>query len=108
MLSFFLFVLYLAIVSFLGFKGRQWWLRVETLRPHCIYYFGPFVSQQEALDLHRHYLEDLEMEGAEGISFLIEQGSPAQLTVCEGDRELAPSPLHRSPTLAKGVSPRGK
>jgi len=83
MLSFFLFVLYLAIVSLLLWKKNPWWLRIDTQKPKCIYYFGPFGSQQEAWALHQSYLEDLEMEGAEGISYRIEQSSPSQLTVCE-------------------------
>ncbi|MEY2983408.1 MAG: hypothetical protein RLZZ568_25 [Cyanobacteriota bacterium] len=83
MFGFLLFLLFFSGVSFLFFSQRKWWIRVSTQVPHCVYYFGPFDSQQEAIDHHQGFLADLEMEGAQGIDYKIERGSPRQLTVGE-------------------------
>ena len=77
-----LFLLFFSVVSFLFFTRRKWWIRVSTQTPQCIYYFGPFNSQQEAIAHHQGYLTDLEMEGAQGIEYRIERcNTPQQLTV---------------------------
>ncbi len=44
-----------------------WWLEVFTLKPNCIYYFGPFDTSTEAEINQSGYIEDLKDEGAEGI-----------------------------------------
>jgi len=85
MLSLLLFLLYLAIVSLIWFTSSKWWLRVETQIPKCTYYFGPFESESEALNLRGDYLSDLEGEGAQGITYQIQRGAPRRLTVCEED-----------------------
>ncbi|MFM7579269.1 MAG: DUF1816 domain-containing protein, partial [Microcystaceae cyanobacterium] len=83
MFSLFLFVLYLIFVSLLLTVNRKWWVKVSTQNPQYIYYFGPFDSREEADAEHEQYLQDLAAEGATGIDWAIEQGSPRQLTYGE-------------------------
>lgn len=57
-----------------------WWVEIITLLPACSYYFGPFGSIQEAAAAKVGYLEDLQQEGAKGITFRIKQCKPEILT----------------------------
>ncbi|MFB2836065.1 DUF1816 domain-containing protein [Floridanema evergladense] len=57
-----------------------WWVEIITLLPACSYYFGPFTSIQEAASAKVGYLEDLQQEGAKGITFRIKQCKPEILT----------------------------
>ncbi|PSF37191.1 hypothetical protein C7H19_12180 [Aphanothece hegewaldii CCALA 016] len=45
-----------------------WWIEIETSQPNCLYYFGPFDAIDEARSYESGYLEDLRLEGAQGIS----------------------------------------
>ncbi|AIE74784.1 MULTISPECIES: DUF1816 domain-containing protein [unclassified Synechocystis] len=77
-----LFLVFFCAVSLAFFANRKWWIRVSTQSPRCIYYFGPFTSQEEAIAHHQGYLQDLEMEGAQGIEYKIELShKPKKLTV---------------------------
>ena len=64
---------------------HPWWIKVETQSPDCIYYFGPFVSSQEAASLQSGYIEDLVQEGAQSITHAIEKGWPETLTIYSVD-----------------------
>lgn len=57
-----------------------WWIEISTAKPYCIYYFGPFESFDEARFYQPGYIEDLEAEGAQGISIKIRQCRPQILT----------------------------
>lgn len=59
----------------------QWWVKIVTEQPYCIYYFGPFDSATEAQLNQVDYLQDLLQEGAKGITVNVEQGHPKQLTI---------------------------
>jgi hypothetical protein len=90
MLGVFLFCLFFTFLSLLTrFPTRQtggyWWVKIITETPQCIYYFGPFDHAREAELTQKGYIEDLEQEGAEGISVLILQDQPKTLTICEDD-----------------------
>ena len=58
-----------------------WWIEISTAQPWCIYYFGPFDSAEEAQSSQAGYIEDLQEEGAEGVSVQIKQCTPTLLTV---------------------------
>jgi Domain of unknown function (DUF1816) len=60
--------------------GRAWWVKMKTEQPFCIYYFGPFISCLEAKKAQPDYLQDLEDEQAQGITWDIEQCKPLELT----------------------------
>lgn len=86
MLGIFLFFIYLVIVCLTIYYARspkrlKWWVKIVTQYPYCTYYFGPFDSAQEARLNHTAYLQDIQEEGAQGISVQIEQGQPQQLTI---------------------------
>ncbi len=56
---------------------------MKTSAPRCIYYFGPFLTAQEAEAAKAGYVEDIENEGAEGIGVSIHRCKPINLTVAE-------------------------
>lgn len=75
--------------------GLAWWVEVNTQSPHCTYYFGPFLNSTEAKASMKGYVEDLEQEGAQGISVEIKRCKPGVLTVAEDlgewiDRKVQP------------------
>ena len=59
-----------------------WWLEIKTAQPLCTYYFGPFVSRQEAMVHQADYVEDLVNEQAKGITIKLKQCQPKELTIC--------------------------
>jgi hypothetical protein len=63
--------------------GLAWWIEIVTDKPSCFYYFGPFVSDNEAKSHLAGYLEDIEQEDAQVIAVDIKQYQPKKLTVCE-------------------------
>jgi hypothetical protein len=68
------------LADFSNRLGLAWWVRVTTRTPNCVYYFGPFLNQQEAYGAISGYVEDLEQEQAEGITAVVQRCKPAQLT----------------------------
>lgn len=80
--------------------GLATWIQITTTDPPCLYYFGPFLSQQEAQEHHPQFLQDLQEEGAEGIETQILQCSrPEQLTV---DRSQDPAEVSAMEALMDG------
>ena len=57
-----------------------WWVKILSTHPYCVYYFGPFNSQQEAVANQAGYIQDLEAEGSQGVTVEILQAEPAILT----------------------------
>lgn len=60
-----------------------WWVKITTVQPRCVYFFGPFDRESEAIESQSGYIEDLMAEEAQGISIKIEQTSPNALTSIE-------------------------
>ncbi len=83
------------LTSFLNQIGHAYWVEITTQTPACIYYFGPFLTVQEAEAEQDGYREDLVEEGAEGIRITIKRCRPQTLTIAEDwgddDRDLMPS-----------------
>ncbi len=76
--------------------GLAWWVEIVTQNPRCTYYFGPFLSSSEAKCSSIGYIEDLEIEGAQGISVNIKRCKPNTLTIAEDlgerfDRKVQPA-----------------
>ena len=67
--------------SALHLVGQAWWVEITTARPHCTYYFGPFVSAVDADEAKAGYVEDLEGESAQGIQVAIKRCKPVQMTI---------------------------
>jgi hypothetical protein len=61
--------------------GLAYWIEIATDSPKCTYYFGPFLSKEEAEQEKGGYLDDLKGEGAMGIRVAIKQTKPSQLTI---------------------------
>jgi endonuclease IV len=61
--------------------GLAWWVEIVTEQPKCIYYFGPFVSANEAQFFQGDYIEDLEQESAQVIAITLKRGHPRHLTI---------------------------
>lgn len=63
--------------------NRNWWLKITTANPFCVYYFGPFPNEKDAKGNVSGYREDLESEQAQIVQVVINQTvPPAQLTIC--------------------------
>ncbi|MBV5261129.1 DUF1816 domain-containing protein [Synechococcus moorigangaii CMS01] len=63
--------------------SRDWWLKITTINPFCVYYFGPFPSEKVARCHVAGYQEDLEQEQAQITQIVLNQTMPpAQLTIC--------------------------
>lgn len=69
------------LIKSLDFLGLALWVEIVTDNPRCTYYFGPFLSDQEALAAQGGYIEDLENEGASGISVTLKRCKPTNLTI---------------------------
>ena len=69
------------LISLLNVFGCAFWVEILTETPNCTYYFGPFISQQEARTSQVGYLEDLEAEHAQGIKVKIKRCKPNTLTI---------------------------
>ncbi|MGC1393985.1 MAG: DUF1816 domain-containing protein [Coleofasciculaceae cyanobacterium] len=70
-----------ALTKVLQFLGLAFWVEIVTDNPNCTYYFGPFSSEQEADVSKAGYIEDLEIEGAQGIVVKIKRCKPTNLTI---------------------------
>lgn len=75
--------------------GLAWWVEILTEKPNCTYYFGPFLSSEEAKLASQGYLEDLEIEGAQDITVNVKRCKPYNLTIAEDlgeriDRKVKP------------------
>ncbi len=71
------------LTSLFASFGWAWWVEIVTHNPRCTYYFGPFLSSKEADAAKAGYVEDLELEGAQGIVVKIKRCKPENLTIAE-------------------------
>lgn len=71
------------LINQLNFFGLAWWVEIATATPCCTYYFGPFLSAQEAVAAQAGYIEDLEDEGAQGLRVVIKRCKPSVVTISE-------------------------
>ncbi len=71
------------LVSILYTFGWAWWVEIVTQNPRCTYYFGPFISANEANAAKSGYVEDLEQEGAQGIILVVKRCKPDNLTISD-------------------------
>ena len=71
------------LISLLETLGLAFWVEIVTEKPRCTYYFGPFLSSQEAQAAKSGYVEDLEQEGAQGIRVTVKRCKPADLTIAD-------------------------
>jgi Domain of unknown function (DUF1816) len=76
--------------------GLAWWVEIGTQKPNCTYYFGPFLTFSEAKAAIKGYVEDLEVEGAQGIGVNVKRCKPGNLTISEDlgeriDRKVKPA-----------------
>ncbi len=75
--------------------GLAWWVEIKTRNPKCTYYFGPFLNGTEAKASVKGYVQDLELEGAQGINIDVKRCKPKALTISEDlgewfDRKVKP------------------
>lgn len=69
------------LIKILDFLGLALWVEIVTDNPRCTYYFGPFLSVQEAQTAKSGYIEDLENEGASSICVNLKRCKPTNLTI---------------------------
>jgi len=72
-----------ALTNLLQNVGLAWWVEVTTEEPRCTYYFGPFLTADEAEKFHPGYLQDLRQENARGIKSKVKRCKPQELTIAE-------------------------
>jgi hypothetical protein len=75
-------------IKILDSLGLAFWVEIVTDNPNCTYYFGPFSSKEEAYATKGGYIEDLENEGAQGISVTVKRCKPTNLTIFDEPGEL--------------------
>ncbi|WP_330485377.1 DUF1816 domain-containing protein [Tumidithrix elongata] len=76
-----------------------WWLEIFTAQPACIYYFGAFETSQEAEESQAGFVQDLLLEGAQGIATRLRFFQPTKLIVTE--KELLTHPRrHRGEKIS--------
>jgi hypothetical protein len=73
------------LIKILQFLGLAFWVEIVTDNPRCTYYFGPFFNEKEAVAAQGGYIEDIENEGAQGISVKIKRCKPNNLTIFDED-----------------------
>ncbi|GAC1461745.1 MAG: hypothetical protein NVS2B14_06350 [Chamaesiphon sp.] len=69
------------LLSILQFFGLAWWIQIVTDNPQCTYYFGPFITRKGAESAKGGYIEDLQIEGAQGIEAIVKRCKPHNLTI---------------------------
>jgi hypothetical protein len=69
------------LIRILDLFGLACWLEISTESPRCTYYFGPFLTRQDARISQDGYIEDLLEEGAKGIAVTIKRLKPRDLTI---------------------------
>ena len=69
------------LTQILDYLGLAYWIEITTETPICTYYFGPFLSKQEAILAQTGYVEDLKGEEAQGIKTSVKRCKPKQLTI---------------------------
>ncbi len=75
----------------LNFFSNPWWVKVTTAEPNCVYYFGPFDNEAEAVQAEHGFVEDLQGEGALQIQTSLQNiPAPKELTI-EIDKALQPA-----------------
>ncbi|WP_138499775.1 DUF1816 domain-containing protein [Nostoc sp. PA-18-2419] len=84
------------LINTFDYFGLAWWVEIVTQNPRCTYYFGPFLSSSEARLASIGYIEDLEIEGAQGIIVDVKRCKPNNLTIAEDlgekfDRKVQPA-----------------
>ncbi|MEH2394325.1 MAG: DUF1816 domain-containing protein [Nostoc sp.] len=84
------------LINTFDYLGLAWWVEIGTQNPRCTYYFGPFLSSSEAKLSSTGYIEDLEVEGAQGIAVNVKRCKPNTLTIADDlgekiDRKVQPA-----------------
>lgn len=60
-------------------SSLAWWLKINTMNPSMTYYFGPFISAQEAEIAQPSYINNLEQDGLQIQTIQIQQRQPASI-----------------------------
>lgn len=76
-------------IKILNILGLAYWVEIVTDYPKCTYYFGPFLSKEEANKAKDGYVEDLQRESAQGISVVIKRCKPDKLTIFDEKAEMS-------------------
>lgn len=75
------------VTGFLNSLGLAYWVKIDTSKPSCTYYFGPFATFIAAKKAKSGYIEDLTNEGCLRIEAEIKRCKPSELTVFSDEVE---------------------
>jgi hypothetical protein len=76
-----LYTLHTRLLKLICPNRAAWWVEIATVKPCCIYYFGPFDTKAEAKAAQLGYVQDLHQEAAHGISVSVKRCQPTELTI---------------------------
>ncbi|MGV2827080.1 DUF1816 domain-containing protein [Myxosarcina sp. GI1(2024)] len=74
-------------ISLLNSFGLAHWVKIISENPQCTYYFGPFLTSNEAHAAQAGYVEDLIGEGAKVDKLEVRRCKPQHLTVYDESNE---------------------
>lgn len=75
------------VTEIVDYIGLAYWTEITTDSPRCTYYFGPFLSKQEAISSQNGYIEDLKGEKAQGLKVVVKRCKPKQLTIFDESKD---------------------
>ena len=62
--------------------GKSWWLEILAASPSRGYYFGPFDSENDAVQEQLRYVQTIEREGREVLLVsIVRREAPAERTI---------------------------
>jgi Domain of unknown function (DUF1816) len=65
----------------LNLLGRAWWIEISTTLPNVTYYFGPFITSQEAELSIERYMASLQDKSSQSIRSTVKRCKPGELVV---------------------------
>jgi len=65
--------------------ATAWWVEIQTIKPHCTYYFGPFATSAEATAAYPGYIDDLDGEGAKGVVVVVSHRQQPEVLTVSGE-----------------------
>ncbi len=76
------------LTTLLNSIGLAHWVKIISDDPQCTYYFGPFLSLDEAHTAQAGYVEDILGEGAKVVKIETMRCKPHTLTIYDETQEI--------------------
>lgn len=76
------------LTTLLNSLGLAHWVKIVSDNPQCTYYFGPFLTVDEAQIAQAGYIEDIVGEGARVDKIEVMRCKPQDLTIYDESMEI--------------------